>query len=169
MIDAHVEGRPMPSSSSRFTRLASVKRAGGLVEWPFGVTAAVGTVSPSCNSGRRVSSSRRSLSSSPSVAASSTARWPVKVMVVPLAANSQSVDSWADVPPRRTLTVTPRASAICEAKVRCHTSVYSARSCRFSSDATASGGRNGVVGRIASWASWAFFDDDVYCLGADER
>ena len=36
MIDAYVDGRPMPRSSSALTRLASVYRAGGLVSWPCG-------------------------------------------------------------------------------------------------------------------------------------
>ena len=44
------------------------------------------------------------------------------VIVVPDAANSQSVDSWVEVAPSRTLTVMPVASAICDASVRCHTS-----------------------------------------------
>jgi hypothetical protein len=45
-------------------------------------------------------------------------------MVVPLAASSQSVPAppglaAAAVAPRRTLTVVPTASAICDARVRC--------------------------------------------------
>ena len=37
MIEAYVDGRPIPRSSSVLTRLASVYRAGGLVAWPDGV------------------------------------------------------------------------------------------------------------------------------------
>ena len=36
ITDAYVDGRPIPRSSSSFTRLASVKRAGGWVAWPDG-------------------------------------------------------------------------------------------------------------------------------------
>ncbi len=39
MIDAYVEGRPMSRSSSSLTSVASVYRAGGLVEWPSAATA----------------------------------------------------------------------------------------------------------------------------------
>ena len=85
-------------------------------------------------------------------------------MVVPLAANSQSVPPGAPVPAgsrtaaaRRTLTVVPAASAICEARVRCQIRRYRLSSCPFSSPARLSGDRSGVVGRMASWASCAFF------------
>ena len=36
MIEAYVDGRPMPRSSSAFTSVASVYRGGGVVEWPCG-------------------------------------------------------------------------------------------------------------------------------------
>ena len=53
-------------------------------------------------------------------------------MVVPLAANSQSLAASpaaaTAVAPRRMDTVTPVASTICDAKVRCHTNRYKARS-----------------------------------------
>ena len=78
---------------------------------------------------------------------------------MPDAANSQStispvVRSVAGAV-SRTLTVTPVASAICEASVRCQISRYSASSWLFSSADSESGERYGVVGRIASWASCA--------------
>ena len=68
-------------------------------------------------------------------------------------------------------TVVPEASAICEARVRCQIIRYNDSSWPFSSARSESGERSGVVGRIASWASWAFFtlvanwrgDGDRYC------
>jgi hypothetical protein len=36
MIDAYVEGRPIPRSSSALTSDGSVNRGGGLVVWPSG-------------------------------------------------------------------------------------------------------------------------------------
>ena len=42
-MDANVEGRPMPSSSSFFTKVGSVYRAGGLVSWPSQVYSLIGT------------------------------------------------------------------------------------------------------------------------------
>ena len=44
MIDAYVDGRPMPSRSSSFTRLASEKRGGGSVKCCDGVIALTGHV-----------------------------------------------------------------------------------------------------------------------------
>ncbi len=120
MIDAHVDGRPMPSSSSRLTRLASVYRAGGTVVWPPGVSDWTGTACPTVSAG---SSASRSVSAPALSSVDSTyaCRYPGKLMVVPLAANSQSVlpASVALGAPSRTLTVVPVASAICEANVRC--------------------------------------------------
>ena len=63
----------------------------------------------------------------------------------------------------------PVASAICDASVRCQTNRYSAISWLLSSPSTCLGLRNGVVGRIASWASWAFFTFDAYCFGVGDR
>ena len=56
-------------------------------------------------------------------------------------------------------------SAICDASVRCQISRYSDRSWPLSSPASCCGERSGVVGRIASWASWAFFTLEVVLLG----
>ena len=67
------------------------------------------------------------------------------------------------------MTVVPVASAICEASVRCQISRYSDSSWLFSSPATWRGERSGVVGRIASWASWAFLTFESYCLGCGDR
>ena len=53
MIDAYVDGRPMPRSSIFFTSDASVKRAGGLVEWPSAVTFSTSRRWPSDRRGRR--------------------------------------------------------------------------------------------------------------------
>ena len=69
-------------------------------------------------------------------------------MVVPLAANSQSVPPVTA--PRRIETVVPEASAIWVASVRCQIIRYSDISWPLSSLATASGDRKGVVGRMAS-------------------
>ena len=83
---------------------------------------------PSASGGSSASSSPLSPSSS-AFASTYTARWPGNVIVVPDAANTQSVDSNVDTAPRRTLTVVPVASAICDANVRCQTNRYSASSC----------------------------------------
>ena len=89
--------------------------------------------------------------------------------MVPDAANSQSVCSCSEIAPSRTLTVTPAASAICDASVRCQIRRYSESSWLFSSPSTCFGDRYGVTGRTASCASWAFFDLEVYCLGCGDR
>ena len=89
-------------------------------------------------------------------------------MVVPLAANSQSVPIGCSAP-SRTDTVVPTASAICEASVRCQIMRYSDSSWPFSSAASASGLRSGVVGRMASWASCAFLTLLVNCRGAGRQ
>jgi hypothetical protein len=47
----------MPSSSSAFTRLGSVYRAGGLVVWPSGVSSAAVRTWPFVSSGSRDSAS----------------------------------------------------------------------------------------------------------------
>lgn len=52
MVAPYVDGRPMPSSSSAFTRLASVYRPGGRVSWRTASTLRMTMVSPllSCES-----------------------------------------------------------------------------------------------------------------------
>ena len=67
------------------------------------------------------------------------------------------------------MTVVPVASAICDANVRCQIKRYSERSWPFSSDASCCGERKGVVGRMASWASWAFLTLESYCFGCGDR
>ena len=57
MIDAYVDGRPMPSRSSSFTRLASEKRGGGSVKCCDGVMFFTGTLSPTSMLGSGCSSS----------------------------------------------------------------------------------------------------------------
>ena len=64
MIDAYVDGRPMPSSSSRLTSEASVYRAGGWVVWPTGSIAGSGSCWPTVRSGSTRSRSSRSASGS---------------------------------------------------------------------------------------------------------
>ena len=64
-IDAYVDGRPMPSSSSALISDASVKRGGGCVKCWRGSSVMSRSVSPSVSSGigRSVSSSTASFSS----------------------------------------------------------------------------------------------------------
>ncbi len=77
-------------------------------------------------------------------------------MTRPDAENSASVPS-AVVAPRRTDAVTPRASAIWLATVRCQTSSYRRSSSPESSRASSPGVRKtSPEGRIASCASCAF-------------
>ena len=66
MIAAYVDGRPMPRSSSALTRLASVKREGGDVEWPSGSSAVAVSASPAASAGRTFSSASSETSSRPS-------------------------------------------------------------------------------------------------------
>ena len=66
----------------------------------------------------------------------------------------------------RTCTLLPRTSAICEAMVRFHTSSYRAASSAPTSLATCSGIRKlSPAGRMASWASSAFFTFFSYRRG----
>src|SRR5439155_20202275 len=58
MIDAYVDGRPIPRRSSSFTRLASLKRGGGSVKCWFGVICFTVTTSPSTSGGIGGRSSR---------------------------------------------------------------------------------------------------------------
>ena len=46
MMEAYVDGRPMPRSSRALTSDASVYRAGGEVEWPSGSSEVASTFSP---------------------------------------------------------------------------------------------------------------------------
>ena len=66
MIEAHVEGRPIPFSSSNFTNDASVYRGGGEVECEVAVYSDTFTDSPSLSGG-----SSSAFSSSESVSSSS--------------------------------------------------------------------------------------------------
>ena len=66
MIAAYVDGRPIPRSSSAFTRLASVNRGGGEVEWPSGSSAVAFSASPSASGGSTFSSASPDGSSRPS-------------------------------------------------------------------------------------------------------
>ena len=54
MIDAYVDGRPMPSRSSSFTRLASEKRGGGSVKCCDGVIDMHGHVLAHLDDGQRL-------------------------------------------------------------------------------------------------------------------
>ena len=78
-------------------------------------------------------------------------------MTVPDAVNSASVPS-AAVAPSLTVVVATCASAICEATVRFQMRSYSANSSALSSPETSPGVRKtSPAGRMASWASCAFF------------
>ncbi len=119
-IEAYVDGRPTPSSSSRLIKLASVNRAGGAVLWPLGSSSSAVRVSPAASSGSRRSRSSSSASGS-SLPSTYARRNPGKVITLPVAANSASCPELA-VPPSRTLTDCPIASDIWEATVRCQMS-----------------------------------------------
>jgi hypothetical protein len=87
------------------------------------------------------------------------------VIVRPDAANVTS-SPVAAVPAIRTVTVVPRASAICEATVLCQINSYSRKSSPSTSRAICPGVRNvSPDGRIASCASCAFLTLRVYCRG----
>src|ERR1700752_1912202 len=68
MIEAYVEGRPIPSSSSSFTSVASLNRGGGSVKCCSGLIERNCSVSPSATNGRLCfsSSSSSSFASLPS-------------------------------------------------------------------------------------------------------
>ena len=75
-----------------------------------------------------------------------------------------------DVPARRNVRLRPRASGIWLATVRIQISSYNDCSSRLSSPRTCSGVRNRApAGRMASWASWAFFTLLAYVRGAGGR
>ena len=79
-------------------------------------------------------------------------------ITVPDAANSTSRPSCAVAPSFR-VTVSPVQSVICDATTRCQISSYARASDWGTSWATSAGSRNvSPAGRIASWASCAFFD-----------
>ena len=56
IIDAYVDGRPIPRFSSSLTNAASVKRAGGLVKCCLGSSCSNFSISPTFTSGNVVSS-----------------------------------------------------------------------------------------------------------------
>src|SRR5437763_17217720 len=120
-IEAYVDGRPMPSSSSALTRLASVYRGGGLVLCPSGESSAALIAWSWLRRGRRDSASSATPPASESTDSTYALRKPAKVIVRPDAANvhSSPVDA---VPVIRTESVVPFASAIWEAMVRCQIS-----------------------------------------------
>ncbi len=64
MIEAYVDGRPMPSSSIALTSDASVYRAGGWVLWPSASSASALSAWPLTRFGSRRSASSASASSS---------------------------------------------------------------------------------------------------------
>ena len=119
IVEAYVEGRPIPRSSRAFTRLASVNRGGGLVSWPATSRSRTSSRSPTVIAGSRRSASRSASEDtrSSSRPSSYAARNPRNVMTVPLAENSATRASDA-VAASRTDAVEPRASAIWLATVR---------------------------------------------------
>ena len=83
-------------------------------------------------------------------------------MTLPLAENSASragaPSAPADAPTSRTWALVPVASVIWEATVRFQIMSYSRNSSPDSDRDASSGVRNdSPAGRMASWASWAFF------------
>ncbi|SHU64697.1 Uncharacterised protein [Mycobacteroides abscessus subsp. abscessus] len=86
-------------------------------------------------------------------------------MVRPLAVNTTCSPEVA-VPASRRLSVVPRASAICEATVRCQISSYKRNSSLSSDECNWPGVlKVSPAGRMASCASCAFFTLRVYCRG----
>src|SRR5437588_4928768 len=73
----------MPSSSSVLTRLASVNRGGGLVEWPSTLSSFALTAWSLASRGSRDSASSASPPASESTASTYALRKPAKVMVRP--------------------------------------------------------------------------------------
>ena len=65
MIDAYVEGRPMPFSSRARTKVASVYRAGACVLCPKASMSGNGNSSPSASSGSLAAVSPSASASSP--------------------------------------------------------------------------------------------------------
>ena len=82
MIDAYVDGRPIPSSSSVFTSDASVYRGGGCVKCCSGRTSSIRSSCSAVSSGSIVSASSSGPSSRPS---KYTRRNPSKISVWPVA------------------------------------------------------------------------------------
>ena len=88
---------------------------------------------------------------------------------MPAVPNSASTPE-APTAPRRTATLSPTASAICEATVRFQMSSYRRAWSPGTAPATSSGSRNdSPAGRMASWASWAFFTRLRYTRGWEGR
>ena len=84
---------------------------------------------------------------------------------MPLAVNSASRPSSVRAP-TRSCTVSPVQSVIWLASVRFHTSSYSRASGFGTCLATVFGSaKASPAGRMASWASWAFFTLLAYTLG----
>ncbi len=82
IVDAYVDGRPMPSSSIVFTSEASVKRGGGCVKCCSGRTSSMRSACSAVSSGSMDSASSSGASSRPS---KYTRRNPSKISVCPVA------------------------------------------------------------------------------------
>ena len=156
----------MPLSSSAFTRLASVYRAGGWVTCALAVTSDRSVESPTVIGGRRGSFSLTGWSSETSSSLPSWYAWrnPRSLSTVPEALKSAALK----LRPSRdgkglassvAVTVSPFASTIWLATVRFQIRSYSFNSSERSTEDSCDGvGNASPAGRTASWASWAFLD-----------
>ena len=163
MIDAYVEGRPIPFSSSVFTRLASLYRGGGSVNFCCGSSlfspASVPRSAPAAfahprHPDRLALRTRLSLSFffSASGACSSTFRKPSNFRMLPLTRKSYVRSAFAAI---STVVWSNTAGVIWLETNLCQISLYSRycssdRYCRIESGVYAT-----FVGRIASCASCA--------------
>ena len=142
MIEAYVEGRPIPRFSNSLTKDASLKRATGLVKCCFGSNCCNASTSPGLRSGKSKSSSPLRL----------TWGWtrvqPSNFNTRPLAVNSYS--------PALTRNVVESylAGNIWHANVWRQISSYKRWASRSISPNEAAVSLT-FEGRIASWASWA--------------
>lgn len=143
-----MEGRPIPFSSSVLMRLASVYRGGGEVKCCSPSVFTFLTISPFFRDG---SSWISSPSAFFSLADCMTVN-PSKRTLLPVAFSTHRPL------PKRAVVVCCFCGAIWLAIKRFQISVYSLICSRVSTDSSASGGKRRLVGRMASWASWAFFD-----------
>ncbi len=116
MMFAHVDGRPMPSSSSRLTSDASVKRAGGEVRVALRFERGDGD---GVADGQRRQQRLALLGRAVLVAGLDVHLAEAGERDRGAGGRELGVRAVRRRAPRRTVTVVPAASAICDASVRC--------------------------------------------------
>ncbi len=166
MIDAYVDGRPIPRSSSSFTRDASLYRGGGSVEFCSGIVRFSFSGSPSFSGRQRDASSPLRPRSTVSLRFLIDLQEPVE-----LQHRSRRRGSHTRGPPApRSSTVvwSNTAGIICDATNRCQISLYSRYCSSLRYRRISSGCSSGFVGRIASCASCASFFER-YAFGFSGR